>query len=353
MPSADPPQHEAASDLPAAHRPPRVAATAVSGTVEPANPQGSAATEAARQRVLRRLVAAPTPWLHGEVARRMGERLGIVKLQPAVVQAWHAQRGGGLAELAATYPKAQFVVVEQGEAALRASQAAWPRTPWWARWRGSAQGQVVDVGSVAAGSAQLLWSNMALHHAGAVHEEFARWYRALATDGFLMFSTLGPGSLGALRRLYAQQAWGPAHTPFIDMHDLGDELVHAGFADPVMDQEIVTLHWSSPQAMLQELRQLGGNGDARRYAGLRTPRWRQRLELALARTLAQDGQAKGSAYGRVSLEFEIVYGHAFKPAPRLAVAPETRVSMDAMRDMLRPGHGPRGRRAGLPQAGGA
>jgi malonyl-CoA O-methyltransferase len=338
-------------------------ATATSAAIAAAAAAAAAAaTEAARQRLLRRLATAPTPWLHAEVARRMGERLGIVKLQPAVVQAWHAQRGGGLAELAATYERAQILVVEEEGQALLVSQAALPKAPWWARWRGAAQGQTISTQSVAPGSAQLLWSNMALHHAGPVQEEFARWHTALAADGFLMFSTLGPGSLGALRRLYQQQGWGPAHAPFIDMHDLGDELVHAGFADPVMDQEILTLHWSSPQAMLQELRQLGGNADVRRHAGLRTPRWRQRLEQALAQAClapaqsphpldADGGTAAGRAGGvggdraaalggRVSLELEIVYGHAFKPKPRLAVAPETRVSMQAMRDMLRPGKGP-------------
>ncbi len=245
--------------------------------------ENPSACEVARQRVLSRMAAAPLPWLHGEVARRMGERLGIVKLQPAVVQAWHAQRGGGLAELASAYERSQIVAVEEAGDALRARQAALPRAPWWARWRSGAQAQAIVTHDVAPGSAQLLWSNMALHHAGPVADEFARWHRALAPDGFLMFSTLGPGSLGALRRLFQQQGWGPAHAPFIDMHDLGDELVHAGFADPVMDQEILTLHWSSPQAMLQELRQLGGNTDARRHAGLRTPHWRRQLEQALAK----------------------------------------------------------------------
>ncbi len=310
--------------------------------------------ESARQHLLRRMDRAPAPWLHGEVARRMGERLSIVKLQPAVVQAWHAQRGGGLVELAAAYQKAQIVVVESSAAALEASRAALPRAPWWQRWRGHAAPQAIDSQAVVPGSAQLLWSNMALHHAGPVSEEFARWHQALAPDGFLMFSTLGPGSLGALRRLYQQQGWGPAFALFIDMHDLGDELVHAGFADPVMDQEIVTLHWSSPQAMLQELRQLGGNADARRHPGLRTPRWRQRLEHGLALACATAVKPTGPAEtgkpeqpaapddgtagtGRVSLEFEVVYGHAFKPQPRLAVAPETRVSVEAMRAMLRPG----------------
>ena len=38
------------------------------------------------------------------------------------------------------------------------------------------------------------------------------------------------------------------------MHDLGDMLVHAGFADPVMDQETLTLQLGDAEALLAELR---------------------------------------------------------------------------------------------------
>jgi malonyl-CoA O-methyltransferase len=115
--------------------------------------------------------------------------------------------------------------------------------------------------------------------------------------------------------------------PLVDMHDLGDMLVHAGFADPVMDQETLTLTWTSPEALLDELRGLGGNADPRRAAGSRTPRWKRRLADALA--------ARADAQGRIALRFEVVYGHAFRPAPRPRVQSQTSVSLDAMREMVR------------------
>ena len=122
-------------------------------------------------------------------------------------------------------------------------------------------------GSVEPASADMLWANMMLHACADIAGMFASWHRALAADGFVMFSTLGPGTLPELRLLYERERWGPAFYPFADMHDLGDLLVHAGFADPVMDQEQLTLTWSSPQAALQELRALGGNLHAARHAG--------------------------------------------------------------------------------------
>jgi len=96
-----------------------------------------------------------------------------------------------------------------------------------------------------------------------------------------------------------------------------------------MDQETLTLTWPSGEALLAELRQLGGNVDPRRYAGLRTPRWRRRLVHAL-----ESAAAPG---GRPGLAFEVVYGHAFRPAPRPRVAAETALPLDDMRRMIRAG----------------
>ena len=85
-----------------------------------------------------------------------------------------------------------------------------------------------------------------------------------------MFSCLGPGTLRELRDLYRAEGW-PTPTPgYIDMHDLGDMLVEAGFAEPVLDQETITLRWRSATALLAELRQLGGNTAPDRFPGLRT-----------------------------------------------------------------------------------
>jgi malonyl-CoA O-methyltransferase len=152
----------------------------------------------------------------------------------------------------------------------------------------------------------------------------ARWHRALAVDGFVMFSCLGPDTLRELGEVYAELGFGPAMPAFVDMHDLGDMMVHAGFADPVMDMERITLTWDTPAALLAELRGLGRNVHIGRHAGLRTPRWKAALEQRLAR----GGQ-------RISMTFELVYGHAFKPMPRARVESETSVSLADMRAMVR------------------
>lgn len=279
-------------------------------------------------RVHRRLQgASQPPWLHGEVARRMAERLPVVKLQPSRVLDWGAFIGSSHQLLPRAYPRAQLLAVEP-DTARRDATAAALRSPWWSvrRWRGTAP-RAVGRSELGPASGELLWSNMGLHGVLDPQAEMAAWHRVLAVDGFLMFSTLGPGTLRELGALYAGQGWPVPMAPLVDMHDLGDMLVQAGFADPVMDQETLTLTWASPQALLAELRQLGGNVDPRRATGLRTPRWLDRLHEALSRGAGADG--------RLSLQFEIVYGHAFRPAPRARLAARTEVPLDDMRAMVR------------------
>jgi len=293
----------------------------------------------ALDRAWARLAAQPSPpWLHAEVARRLAERLSIVRQIPHHVFDWWSELGGSASLLAQAYPKAAVTGVLRPESttAQPAAPASAPfAVPAWRRWLGlgTAGPRAIAQSAVPAGQAQLVWSNMSLHWAPDAPTLMREWQRALVIDGFLMFTTLGPGTLQSLRELFRSHGWGTPHAPWTDMHDLGDMLVEAGFADPVMDQETLRLTFSSPQAALEELRTLGANDDRARFAGLRTPRWRDRLLDALG--------ARRDAQGRVVLEFEVVYGHAFKPVPRAKVAAQTQVGLDDMKAMLnrgRPSH---------------
>ena len=278
-----------------------------------------------------RAAPARSPWLHEEVARRMEDRLQWIRLQPTAWAHWAPVRGGleAHALVARRYPAAQAHVLEpMAHMAGVAAQAL--HQPWWrpSRWRGPA----TRFGALPDGAVQMLWANMALHTAAQPQALMAQWHRALAVDGFLMFSALGPDTLRELRALYRALGWPtPAHE-FTDMHDWGDMLVGAGFAEPVMDMERIVLTWETPERLLAELRELGANLHPQRHAGLRTPRWKTRLLDALATRLASPAHG-----GRLALTFEIVYGHALKPAPRLKVSPESAVSLQDMRAMLRGG----------------
>lgn len=263
----------------------------------------------------------------------MQERLDWITRQPRSWLHWEPLRGGlqAHAQLAQRYPDALcFIRESHAGRAQRVMQAI--VKPWWhpSRWR-SASARLLPPPAT---GADMLWANMALHMNPDPQALIGHWHRSLAVDGFLMFSCLGPDTLRELRALYQVLGWpAPAHE-FTDMHDWGDMLVQAGFAEPVMDMERIELTFETPQRLLQELRELGRNLHPGRFPGLRGRAWHGALLHALAGQLADSGQG-----GRLKLTFEVIYGHAFKPQPRIAMTPETTFSLEDMRLNLRRGKG--------------
>lgn len=274
-----------------------------------------------RQQAARRAA----PWLHEEIARRMAERLSLVLRQPARVIDWWSPASGSTALLQARYPQARLLPYGCDDQPLPEPAGSAPAPArWWQRITGRAS----PADPAPPATAELLWANMMLHWVEDLPALLSRWHAALEVDGFLMFSCFGPDTLQELRAVYAELGWGPPASAWIDMHDLGDALVQAGFADPVMDMERLTLTWDSPAALLAELRGLGRNTAPAREPGLRSRSWRSRLDAALVRGLAGPD-------GRLRLSFEIVYGHAFRPVARAPVQSRTEISLDAMREMTR------------------
>ena len=274
-----------------------------------------------------RIAPAASPWLHEEVASRMFDRLQWIKLQIDAWAHWGAVRGGlqNHQKLAEKYPKSLCFVFESQWIHTRAATEIIAKK-WWqpAGWlRPVTRFEAPPLASV-----DMLWANMALHEAADPQALLAEWQASLKVGGFLMFSCLGPDTAIELRELYALLGWPPAGHDLTDMHDWGDMLVAAGFAEPVMDMERITLTFETPARLLQELAGLGRNFHPARFAGLRGRAWRKRLETELAAHL------KTGADGRLSLTFEVIYGHALKAQPKVKVSALSAVSVQDMRSML-------------------
>lgn len=265
-------------------------------------------------------------WLHEEVARRMTDRLQWFRDKPASWMHWEPVRGGLAAHqlLRDCLPEATCHVAALDEPAALAALGDVPAPVWHpARWLRRAGARAVTSETQVA----MLWANMLLHLEPQPQTLMRRWHDHIHTNGFLMFSCLGPDTLSELRSVYAAQGWPlPAHA-FTDMHDWGDMLVQSGFAEPVMDMERVVLTYSGADAVLADLRSLGRNLSDQRFPALRGRGWHARLRQSL-----EMGLPRGED-GRLQLSFEIIYGHAYKAAPRKRDA--ATVSLDEMRAMLR------------------
>lgn len=246
-----------------------------------------------------------------EVDRRMQERLDYVRLTPRRIVDLGCSRGASLAGLAARFPAAEVLALDNSLAMLLAGRE--PR-PGWQRLLGlnrrGRDGQRIcgdlERLPLASASAGLLWSNLVLHWLDNPLPALAEAHRVLEVGGLLMFSTLGPDTLHELRSAFSD---GYAHTQrFTDMHDLGDMLVECGFSDPVMDMEVITLTYDSVDALFAELRAAGSTCamKARRH-GLTPPGRLAAMRQAYERLRSE---------GRLPATFEIIYGHAWKAQPR-------------------------------------
>ncbi len=240
--------------------------------------------------------------LEAEVGSRMLERLDYVKLAPRRVLEAGCGPGRESAALLKRYPGAALVELDYALPMLRRERSLLSRLgvrPAAAQVCGDLQRL-----PLAAGSVGLVWSNMALHWAADPPAALREFARVLAADGLVLFSTLGPDTLAELR---AAAGGGRVHR-FADMHDVGDALVAAGFSAPVMDTERLTLTYAGGEALLADLRASGQTFAApARSRGLAGRRFRDALDAAL-QGLMRDG--------RLPVTCEVVYGHAWKGAPR-------------------------------------
>lgn len=276
--------------------------------------------------------SAPSDFLRREIASRMHERLGLVKILPKRVLDAGTGAGADLALLQKTYPAAQILGLEGAQAAARAAQAPLQPTSslnqMLSRLLPAKAGVDVvcgDFGNLPFGpnSVDLLWSNLALHWHPLPDRVFAEWRRVLRVEGLLMFSSFGPDTFAELRAAFAALDAHPHALPFVDMHDFGDQLVEAGFSTPVMDMERITVTYDTAAALLADVRALGGNPlETRRRGLIGRAAWRRVLDAF---------EAQRRPDGRLGLTFEVIYGHAFRPAPRTTAAGEAIVRFQPRR----------------------
>jgi malonyl-CoA O-methyltransferase len=260
-----------------------------------------------------------------EIGARLIDRLQFIRLAPAKIVDVGCGAGGALPGLHQRYPAARLAGVDLSERMLRQHRTSLrERLPAWLGGRAPAR-IAADAARLpfGDGSVDLLFSNLMLHWHPEPHTLFPEWRRVLRVDGLLLFSCFGPDTLRELRAACRVALPDARPMPFIDMHDFGDMMVASGFANPVMDAEVLTLTYGSARELLREARALGGNPRDDRAPGL--PSGRQ------ARSLLDALSAQAGDDGRIRLTFEVAYGHAWNPAPRATGAA---VSVDALRAEL-------------------
>ncbi|HEX5634349.1 MAG TPA: malonyl-ACP O-methyltransferase BioC [Gemmatimonadales bacterium] len=246
--------------------------------------------------------------LQREVGGRLVQHLDPIRIAPVRVVDLGCGTGEAFAELGRRFPSAGLVGIDLAHAMLERART---RAPAWKRLLRANTPRLLCADAerlpLAAGSAQLVFSNLALQWCRP-EAVFAEVARILEVGGLFMFSTFGPDTLKELRAAFASVDAYDHVNPFVDMHDLGDALVHAGLADPVMEMEVLTLEYASVEAVARDLKAIGaGNALPGRPRGLSgRERWRRMAER----------YERERRDGALPATYEVVYGHAWKVAPR-------------------------------------
>jgi len=251
--------------------------------------------------------------LQREVCDRLLERLDFMTLQPGRVLDVGSGTGYGLVHLRARYAESELYALDIAPAMLAAARARLPQPGWAQRARSrlapvSARATHLVCADMARlplapNSMNLVWSSLALQWAHDLEATLKGFHQVLAPGGLLIFATFGPDTLKELRAAFTSIDDAPHVNRFIDLHDIGDMLIHAGFASPVMEMEMLTLTYADLKTLMRDLKGIGAHNAAttRRRGLLGKSAW-ARLEQAYeARRLE----------GRLPATFEVIYGHAW------------------------------------------
>lgn len=242
--------------------------------------------------------------LQKEVCSRLIEKLDVVTLQPK----WILDAGSGTGEavkpLQKRFKKADVVLLDVSERMLEKAvkQGALFRKPF------AVCGDIESL-PFADQTFDLVFSNLAMQWCNDMSAALAEFKRILKPGGLLVFTTFGPDTLKELRSSWQQVDDSVHVNSFLDMHDIGDTLLQNGYAEPVMEAEMIKVNYSKVGTLMQDLRDIGANVTANGHRqGLLTRNMLTRLTESYE-AFRQDGVLPAT--------YEIIYGHAWMPEARL------------------------------------
>jgi malonyl-CoA O-methyltransferase len=244
--------------------------------------------------------------LQKRVREEMFSRLDLVKIAPQAILDAGCGTGRASFGLQKRFKNAQVYSLDIAFGMLQQTKL---QQPWLQKWSQKILGESsllcadIEHLPIADNSMDLVWSNLALQWCNDLDQCFAEFKRVLKPDGLLMFSTAGPDTLKELR---AATSNGHTHVSrFIDMHDIGDALIRAGFGTPVLDVEYYTLTYDDAKSAMRDLKSIGAhNATAGRARGLQGKGFLSNLTQNYERFRTN---------GKLPATYEMIYGHAWKP----------------------------------------
>jgi malonyl-CoA O-methyltransferase len=243
-------------------------------------------------------------FVHRKCFDSLVERLAPVSVKPARILDLGSATGTGSRQLARVYRKARVVSLDASANMLARSRAKRPIFSGIRELRADARHLPLQTGSI-----DLVFANLLLPWIDELPDCLLEVARVLAKGGVFAFSTLGAGSLAALREAWQTIDGFPHVREFADMHDLGDALVRAGLADPILDVDVLNVTYRNIDRLMSDIRCTASRNC---LAGRRPSLTGKSRFSELGKALAVNGNEP-----MLSLQLELVFGHAWGSGPRL------------------------------------
>jgi malonyl-CoA O-methyltransferase len=268
--------------------------------------------------------------LQREIESRLLERVEFQRHEPGMILDLGCGTGSASRTLARQYPRASVIALDWAPAMLaKAGETLGEDHP-----EGRAFSRLcADMHTLplAARSADLVFSSLALQWSYDLPAVFREFRRIMKADGMLVFTCFGPDTLHELKQAWRAVDDLPHVNDYPDMHDIGDELLASGFREPVMDTERLTLEYPDVLSLMRDLKGIGAHNVAsNRHHGLTG---KTRLQSMLQ---AYEVFRRGDRY---PASYEIIYGTAFAPREgqpvKTAGGDVATFSIDALRTRTR------------------
>ena len=169
--------------------------------------------------------------LYDEVQKRLLERLHYMRHQPQTIVDVGCGTGKAVRGLQRAYPRARVYGLDLAEAMLLRARS---------NFRLLSRKRLVagDMERLpfAAQSFDLVFSSQALPWCNDLKQVLHEFVRVMRPGGLLLFASFGPATLRELALGWQAVDEYPHVHRFIDMHDVGDAMMAAGLAQPVVDK---------------------------------------------------------------------------------------------------------------------
>ena len=235
-------------------------------------------------------------FLQSEIANRLAEKLKVISIKPQTIIDLGSGTGLLSNKTAEIFPNANLICVDFAQQSLLENHQ---------NLKVCANAYELPFAS---NSVDFIVSNLMMQWCPDLKALFNECFRVLKPEGLILFTTFGPDTLKELKRSWSAVDSSAHVNNFIDMHDIGDQMLQSGFQSPIMEMENITLTYEKVLDLMHDLKSIGAQNVGSRSKAL-TGKTKFKKMIEMYESYRSDGKLPAT--------YEVIYGHAWKNENKL------------------------------------